>query len=271
MADFDEQPNYEASPKINFDNRNIQQFIIRRGAHVDWEKSYLCTCRNESGVPRTDCPICHGLGFSFLPPVKTQVMLQSMGRGVKNLETGMSFSGTAMGTTTETESTKIGYRDRLAFDDRLIPESLLFFVTPQDVTHGIDLKYDVVNVDNIVWGYNPTNSLPVSDADIDYEKNIFRPTKEMVGSYVSINMTVVLRFYVVDFLREGRYQYENDPRLESSKATFKQLPALLLLRREDMYIPSVVNNATEATSVALDPRVSLVDDPDIGNFFSGGN
>ena len=91
----------------------------------------------------------------------------------------------------------------------------------------------------------------------------------MVGKYLSINLTVALRFYVIDFVREGRYQYERDPRKISSKSGFETLPSQLLVRREDMYMPSVINNENAATPTMLDPKVSLLNDPDIGNMFGG--
>ena len=161
MANWEVQENYSADDKLNFEFSNIEKFIINRGAQVSWEKSYLCTCRSETGVPKTDCPICHGLGFAFLEPIETSIALQSMARGVKNGEQGVSFSGTALATTTAEDSPKIGFRDRLSFNDRPIPESLLIKVTPQDVTHGINLRYSVLKVNNVIYGYEPVKSLSV--------------------------------------------------------------------------------------------------------------
>jgi len=269
MADWEVQENYSADDKLNFEFSNIQKFIINRGAHVSWERSYLCTCRSETGLPKSDCPICHGLGFAFLPPKETSIALQSMARGTKNGEVGLSFSGTALATTTAEDSPYIGFRDRLSFNDRPIPESMLVKVTQRDVTHGIDMRYDVIDIKNVIYGYDPVITLNSEEINnlIDYDKNLFRPTQDMVGKYLSINMTVALRFYVVDFIREGRYQYEGDPRKINSSSGFETLPSLLMVRREDMYVPSVINDNEKATPVALDPKVSLIDDPDIGNMF----
>ena len=269
MANWDVQENYDANSKLNFEFSNIQKFMIRRGAQVNWERSYLCTCRSETGLPKSDCPICHGLGFAFLPAKKTSIALQSMARGTKNGEIGVSFSGVALATTTAEDSPFIGFRDRLSFNDRPIPESILIKVTQRDVTHGINLRYDVINITNAIYGDNPVVTLKPDDIKTMFsnETNVFTPTQDMVGKYLSLNITAVLRFYVVDFVREGRYQYEHDPRLANSANTFESLPSQLLVRREDMYIPSVINSDNKATSVSLDPKVSLVDDPDIGNFF----
>lgn len=261
MTDFNLEPNYRADPKIKFDTRNINQFMIRRGAHVKWEKSFLCTCRASTGSPQTDCEICGGSGFAFMPPVDTQMALQSMGRGTKNPETGLSYSGTALGTTTADDAIHISYRDRISFNDRFIPESLMFKVSAKDVTHGLDLRYEVVSIDYIVYG-NKSTSLDTKT--LRFENNRLYPTNDMVGKYLSVNLTASLRFYVVDFIREGRYQYEGDPRFDTE---FKALPALLLLRREDMYIPSIINDDGLSTPIAQDPKPSLLnDDPYLSNF-----
>lgn len=261
MVDFNLEPNYRADPKIKFDTRNINQFMIRRGAHVQWEKSYLCTCRTSTGSPNTDCKICGGTGFAFLPPVDTQIALQSMGRGTKNPETGLSYSGTALGTTEADDAIKIGYRDRISFNDRFIPESLMFKVGAKDVTHGLDLRYDVVSVDYLVSG---TTSSPIDVSSLRLEGNRLYPTQDMVGTYISVNLTASLRFYVVDFIREGRYQYEGDPRFDTE---FKALPSLLLLRREDMYIPSVISDENSlATPIENDPKPTFVNDPYLSSF-----
>lgn len=264
MVDFNLQDSYQANGKLNFDISGMEQFSIRRGAHVSWEKSFLCPCRQSSGIPDSNCPFCHGMGFSFLPPKDTQISLQSMGRNTQNTQAGVSFSGTALGTTTMDDAPEIGFRDRISFRDSPIAESLLVKVSPKDVTHGIFLKYDILSIDYIVAGPKldvvPVNSLK-------FEDNRLYPTDDLVGLYLSINVKVVLRFYVVDYIREGRYQYKDDPRFSSSKEGFTTLPRLLLLRREDMYIPSVINEDNKATPISKDPKVSLVDDPEIGGFY----
>lgn len=268
MANYDVQENYSADSKENFDIDEMQRFIIRRGAKVYWEKSYICTCRSESGYPLADCPICHGTGFSFLPPIETQVMLQSMGRGIANTPEGLSMTGTALGTTTLEESNRIGFRDRITFSDKLIPESIMIKVTPKHITHGIYLRYHVEEITSAILGYpNPAN-LDVTTLKLDKDKDILYPTKDMVGKYLSLNVRVYLRFYVVDYLREGRYQYANDPRTTTASEQFKDLPALMLLRREDMYVPAILNNAGESTSVDSQPKVTLDDNSLGGGFFS---
>lgn len=268
MANYDVQANYSADSKENFDIDEMERFVIRRGAAVYWEKSYICTCRSDSGYPDMDCPICHGTGFSFLKPVETQVMLQSMGRGITNTAEGLSMTGTALGTTTLEDSNRIGFRDRITFSDKLIPESIMIKVTSKHVTHGIFLKYHVSTITTAILGYPNPVFIEPSVLKLDTDNDLIYPTEDMVGKFLSLNVNVFLRFYVVDYLREGRYQYANDPRKTTASDDFKDLPALLLLRREDMYVPSILDNSGEATSVDSQPKVTLDDNSLGGGFFS---
>lgn len=241
--DFNLQHNYKADAKLNFDKSNIDQMVIRRGAHVRWEKSYLCTCRTSTGRAKTDCPYCFGTGFTFLPQENTSMMLQSMAKGFKNTQEGLSMSGTALGTTTADDATKISVRDRITFDDMEIAESVLVFVTDKHVRNGLNLRYEIKKINTVL--VSPDNK-QIKDTEnlFNLDSNTFNPIPDMIGKYISINMAVVLRFYVVDILREARYQYKNDPRYfnqeTADKDDFTPLPAQVMLRREDMYIPSML-------------------------------
>jgi len=267
MVNYDTQPSYDADIKENFDIDEMQKMIIRRGAKVLWEKSYICTCRLSSGYPATDCPICHGTGFSFMEPQESQMMLQSMSRSIQNTENGVSIPGTAMGTTTTSDSNLIGFRDRITFSDRVIPESLMIKVTNKNVTNGIFLKYSIVKLETAVIGYPKQEFLDVDELNIDYEKSILYPSEDMVGKFLSLNFLAMLRFYVVDYLREGRYQYEHDPRKANASQSFTSLPNLLLLRREDMYIPPVMDETDKkGTSLDKEPRATLSDESRLGGF-----
>lgn len=243
--DFNLQKEYKADSKLNFDKNNIDQFVIRRGAHVKWEKSFLCTCRTSTGRVKTDCPYCFGTGFTFLTPVNTSMMLQSMARGFKNTEEGYAMSGTALGTTTSDDASNVAVRDRISFENMDISESVLVLVTENHIRNGLNLRYNIKNVSTVTIG--PDNQVLSKDKVIplfNLEKNMFLPTPDMLGKYISINMNVVLRFYVVDIIREARYQYKNDPRYFSEESAkpddFTPLPSQVLLRREDMYIPTML-------------------------------
>lgn len=263
---YDVQPNYNADNKVNFRNDALQQFVIDRGAPFQWERSYLCTCRSETGSAKIDCPICGGTGIAYLKPIEVVGMIQSMTAGSRSTETGIANPGTSLFTTTEEDD--ISFRDRLTFPKRLVPISIMVKVTSKSLVHGINLRYKVEKVTNAVYGYpSPTVIDPdVISMSINKESSILTPTKEMLGSYLSLNMLVSLRFYVVDVLHDGRYQFEKDPRRPSSKIT--NLPRQLVVTREDMYVPPILENDGKVTSVENDPKAKLSNNRTEG-FFNG--
>lgn len=253
MANYDVQTNYDADNKVNFRNDALQQFVIDRGAPFEWEPSYLCTCRSETGSAKIDCPICGGTGIAYLPKIDVTAMIQSMAAGSKSTQTGIVNPGTSLLTTSEEDH--ISFRDRVTFNDRTIPVSVMFKIDRNSLVHGIRLRYLVKEITHAVYGYPNVSVVEPSLLNVDFDKGILMPTDDMLGSYLSLNMQVSLRFYVVDIIHDGRYQYEKDPRKQSSSIT--NLPRQLVVTREDMYIPPVIENDGKVTSIDVDPKAKL--------------
>lgn len=269
MANYEQQPTYNPENKAKFTENKPEQFVIDHGAPVNWEKSYLCACRSETGQPDPNCTFCGGTGIAFMEGKNTQLMLQSMDRSTGNTDIGLTMPGTAIGTTLQEDF--MSFRDRISFDDQDIPVSILVRVKAHDVTHGVNLRYDVKSVDfvQVNRGNRQMEIVKPETMNVDLANNRFFPTEDMIGSVVSFNLTVALRFYVIDILREGRYQYDNDARLNKVNRKLQKLPRKLLLRREDMYIPDVINDTEsdgKVTSVALEPK-RQVNDMSLNGFF----
>ena len=244
--------------RVKFSPDQIDKFIRSHGASILWEQAILSPDRTEDGQPRQG-GIDGGTGLIFMKPVETIALLQSMSRNSLNTAIGVSTAGTALLTTRRLD--RMGVRDRITFSDQSIPEKLLVKVNPKDVTSGINLRYNVKSVDAIL-APKPDGSFDYLDTSlVNVDNNIFYPTEDMVNKYVSINITAELRFYVVDIVREGRFQYENDVKALRENRDMTELPRQLLIRREDMYIPDVVDNENvSATDVTKDPRPTASDD-----------
>lgn len=261
MAIYDIQENYNADTKMNFNRNDLQKFIIDRGAIFNWEKSYLCTCRAETGSANINCKICGGTGIAYLPGKEVVAMIQSMSAGAKSTQTGINNPGTSLLTTSEEDP--ITFRDRITFTDRLISTSLMVKVTNSMLTHGLNLRYKVSEITHAVYGYPNPVELTGSELDVDYDKSILMPTKDMVGKFLSLNMMVSLRFYVTDIIHDGRYQYDKDPRKSSTK--LNNLARQLVVTREDMYIPPIIDDG-KVTPVEVDPKAKLSDERTAGFF-----
>ena len=268
MGKFDEdQSTASQNGRVAFTIKNIDQFVRSHGASVLWESAILSPDRTEDGQPRQTSK--DGTGLIYMKPKQTYALLQAMDRKSMNSLVGMTTVGTALLTTKRSD--KIAVRDRITFDDQSIPEKLLLKVSPKDVTSGISLRYKVKSVEDALlpkedgtFDYVNPESL-----NIDYNKSIYYPDKSLIGKYVSLNIIAQLRFYVVNIIREGRFQYEGDVNQIKENRDMTELPRLLAIRREDMYIPDILGEDQDNVSVTgeeTDPRPSI--DYEMSGFFN---
>lgn len=255
-----------SATRIQFNVPDFFSLIDDMGMSVLWEKSYLCTCRNPiTKAPDPTCPICMGRGIAYLPSKKVKVAIQSQDRSVTNADLGLYDSGTAIATTLP-EST-ISFRDRLSLPDVKIQQSLLFDVTDKRVRDGMWLSYDV---DEIALAVTDNGKMIYENEDYTFnkEKNLFIPKEHLLGKNVSLNITTVLRYIVIDLLKESRYQYTNKgTQLEK----FESLPKKLLLKREDAWVNptpfSMETEGIENQEAMEDPKRNM--STNSGGFFGG--
>lgn len=232
--------------KTEFDTKDMEFFMRTRGIRVKWERAWLCTCRNPMTLaPKPNCHICHGRGIAYLPASDEIIAIQSQERSLMNMDLGLYDSGTAIGSTT-LEST-ITFRDRITVPDVEIYQSSIFDVTEKRVKNGMYMSYDVKRLE-LVIGDNGVELVEGEDYTFDISNNMFYPKEHLVGTNVSINMAVTLRYIVIDLLKESRYQYTG---FGVSKEKFENLPRKLLLKREDIFVDS------EPFSLSIDTKGRL--------------
>lgn len=257
----------ESQSRMRFTIQDMDNFIRAHGTPILLETAMLSPVRSKNGAPKLDSPD-GGMGVIFSKPVETDVMLQSMEKDFSTTDVGDVIKGTAIATTKRNDIITI--RDRLTVSDTDIPQNLMIYINKKDVTHGVDLKYNVTNVLSITSTDDDGNVVDVDKGIVSGNK--LQPTEDMVGRFLSIRMLVSLRFYVVDILREGRGQYENDSWQPKPNRDRTKLPTKLLLRREDMYVPDILGLSNEDGKVTEEelntPKVNL-DDNEIGGFFIG--
>ena len=248
--------------RLEFDMSRAEQFHDDRGIKITWEKSYLCTCRNKvSHAPDSSCPICKGKGIAYLPKEETTMIIQSQEKGVINSDMGLYDSGTAIGTTRK--ETNITFRDRISIPEVHIGQSLLFDVTKRRIEKGMWLSYQV---ESIEYAVTDDGVLLVEGEDFTFDKtqNLFFPLPHLLSKNVSINIKTILRYIVIDLLKESRYQYTDKG---TSMEKFESLPKKLLLKREDAW----VNPIPFSNSSVDDVTPEIADDPKRGTsgFFGG--
>lgn len=255
----------QAESRLEFEIDRQTQMVHDRGIKILWEQSYICTCLSTmTKSPQVDCPICHGRGIAYLPAEEKVVILQSQDRSVSNTDLGLIESGTATATTVP--NSELTFRDRISVPDVSIRQSMLIHVTPERAEKGHRLPYDVNRI--LLARTTDGRSLELGkDYKLDLNENIFYPNEEFIGENISINIDTILRYIVIDLLKESRYQYTDKG---TSYERFDNLPKKLLLRREDAWVDPI------PTTIESDYKTPDVegewDDPKRGmqgGFFGG--
>lgn len=222
--------------RTEFTTDNFRKHVSDRAINVLWERGYICTCISKTTQsPRATCPRCHGTGVAYKPAQKTFGMIQSQMKGANNMDLGLVDSGTAIFTTQF--ETRMGFRDRITIPDVVIPQSMVYHITPERQKKGVRLKYDVREVEFIT-----SETRDLTEADYSIENGKLFVSEEFQNQNISINIFMTLRYIVMDLLKESRYQYTEGGRVNT---TFENLPQKILLKREDTVVtpePYILDN-----------------------------
>lgn len=241
--------------------------IRAHGYPVELESAMFSPNRSSNGVPVIN-DTNGGNGLIFLPPITTEFLLFSHNSQFTGTTIGDTIKGTVRATTTRNDIVAI--RDRVTLPDSKVVSNLVIKINKKDVTHGIDLRYKVVKVLNLVTTDEDGDTKDLDTSMIKYGK--LYPTEDLVNKFVSVRMLVLLRYYVIDMLRESRAQYENDSRQDKPNRDRTELPTSMLLRREDMYMPTVLGLSEDdgkTTDENLNSEIVNLEDDDMSGFFNG--
>lgn len=64
--------------RVDFENEKYDKIIRDKGRSVIVEKSLICPCKSENSGGLSNCKNCGGYGWSFINPVRTRMIVQSM-------------------------------------------------------------------------------------------------------------------------------------------------------------------------------------------------
>src|SRR5699024_2866465 len=193
---------------------------------VNWEKSYLCPCRNTTTrQPDSSCKQCHGRGIAYMGKEEIILIIQSQEKGIMNADLGLLDTGTAIGTTERHD--RVAFRDRIELPQSEIYQSIIFNCNKKRLNKGFYLIYNVKSIDHAFT--EDGRIYEGEDYEFDRQNNLLIPKEHLDGKNISINITTTLRYLVADLLKEHRYAKEMNKELI-------KLPQKLLLKREDIFI-----------------------------------
>lgn len=246
--------------------QKLAELIERTGLPVKWERSFVCPCMSSGGHPKTDCPICHGLGTGFREPLYLQMAIQADNRSLYQGAAGNQDTGILKGTPQITENgieNGIAPRDRISVDGLTLTQNYYFNVTQKRVDKGMYIPYYVKKIIYIVTISQDGSSVKELQEGLAYEfdsdKSMFYPKASLLGKNISLVLDCHLRMYVTNIAKETRYAQvdkQNDKQVlfqnndnayltnyakKYDKAMqpgtiYVRMPKLLILRREDLFL-----------------------------------
>lgn len=254
---------------IPFNNNEIDKMMYSRGLEILWERSYYCTCREETThVPSINCPICMGSGIGYLPPKKMTVTLQEQKKGNVRNSYGVAESGTAK-MTVEREK-KLTFKDRITVPHAKIPQSMIFDVSRSRIEHGYFMVYDVDSIEYIIAGKREEAPVQLEEGK-DYRfakgQNRIYVDEKWEGYNVSMNIKTTLRYLVWELDKEHRYD-RNPYNTDQIEDTYQ----LITIKREDAYVrPEAfeIGSKSKPQQEISSPRKPIEDDM-LGRFGFGG-
>lgn len=135
-------------PRVDFWQPAFDKFILEHGYDVIWEQALSCPC-NKSTQSTTDagdldCPLCKNKHYIWLSPKQIRCAMQSMTRDSELKEDGIYQAGAYKVTTHS--SNKIGFYDRLTFQDTSAPLSETIQKGPANGTDSLRFPASAINL-----------------------------------------------------------------------------------------------------------------------------
>jgi hypothetical protein len=190
--------------KIDFVLAEFDAAIQNKGYEVLIEKAFKCACNDRSNQsPQSDCQNCGGIGWVFVNPTNTRVIMHSMNNNTEHKDWSEAKIGTVSVTTREVD--KLSFMDKItSLDAETIYQERLYPTTVGVNTYSYSL-YPIVEVEAMFLFVNSSTALTKLEVNTDYT------ISNNVVTFVDSNLdgeTVTIRykhrptFYVIDIPRD---------------------------------------------------------------------
>lgn len=94
IINIDDLPSPIGRPRVDFDNVDFDVLLSQKGLEVIYEQALICPCKSQGGDHLSSCKNCGGLGFIYINPTKTRMVLQSMNNQSNKQPWSIEMSGT---------------------------------------------------------------------------------------------------------------------------------------------------------------------------------
>jgi len=123
MANTQPPPNIKKTPTVQLQKNLLEINLWQHSYDAVWEKAVRCPCtaNSERNDPLLDCQNCLGLGWLFINPISTKVLISSLNKQSKYSEWSEELIGTVNMSFNDDDDenygNKIALMDRITIED----------------------------------------------------------------------------------------------------------------------------------------------------------
>lgn len=196
-----------------FDKSELDGALVNRGNSIIFEKAFLCPCKGKSVDHRNMCRNCGGMGWCFVNPTKTRMIITGIHADGKFnqsqfMEWGMIDAGVV--TVTALNDDKLSFMDRITINDTTAEHNEVMFpsLTDDETQLFSYTKYDILSIQFIGLFVDVDTPIKKLEQGVDYT---WRDNVILLGSQykdldeptATIRYTHRPMFHIIDILRES--------------------------------------------------------------------
>lgn len=226
-------PSRLGQPDIKFKEGDFDFAVFDKGLELIWEKAVPCPCKvkgSQGGL--STCKNCGGIGWVFVNPTRTRMMVQSLDLKTQFKVWGSENPGTVM--ITPRREVQVSFMDRLTISDtETIFKQVLYPVKNTDGNYiGVTI-YPLVTIQSLFLFQSPILALRklVEGIDYTFSYNVITLGEEF-SSLTSVALTVIythnIQYHIIESLKDVRNTYTFD---SVGKDLLTKMPVYALGRR----------------------------------------
>ncbi len=198
------------------------EFVVKRGIEVVWQKAILCPCLTPEGIPRPTCRYCIGRGFTHIGEEVIPVLFTRLSGNHAVEDSGLWVYGMSFISTPG--NIKLGIRDRLRIDSL----HTVYLETVPIEGQRLVLNFAPVKLEDVYYIDDSGRLVSVKDT-VTVSGNVVTLTEPKVsdGVFFSFRYLAPLSFLVMSAVHEVRGW-------KDIRGNVISLPNQYVVQREDM-------------------------------------
>src|SRR6202008_5136753 len=93
MTEVRKAPDRTGSGRVDFKPNLFDALVFDKGQKVIWESALVCPCKLDGRGHIGTCINCGGIGYVFINPVETRMVMQSMNQSTKTAQWSLEKIG----------------------------------------------------------------------------------------------------------------------------------------------------------------------------------